>query len=182
MDTENIFRKTKTNWKSVWKFMKYILVIIILPQIVVPILKHIGVDVFIGKINLLKLCFDPEFSLSSLLEIVALAFVGIEIRSTRKNIFIQNNLDTAKLLSSLIDDITYRLDDHQVMMLRNKADETVRQKANKIITLLDSNKPDEKKLIDCLSKYEKEPVFISKWIKDIRQYGKEVIANYKKEE
>jgi hypothetical protein len=185
MKIKNLFRAI--TWKSIRKWILYILISILVLFLLFNILEYTGVCInkipVINKILFLKrLKFDPAFSISSILEIVALCFVGWEIRSTRKNLFIDNDLKTADRLSSLIADITSRLGDRRVKIKKNEIrDEECRQKINNVLTLLSESKQDEKNLITCLNRYmEEESIYIPDWINQIRKYGDKVITNYKK--
>jgi hypothetical protein len=164
----------KNRWqkiKSIFirKYVKYTTVTIAIVILILLIIKK-------------GLKFDPNFSISSFLEIMALVFMAWEIRSTRKNLFIKNDLKAADFLSSLIAQITHSLGDPNLHVMNgNINDEKCRKLFNDILMHLNEEKRDEKELIDCLNRYKTEQIIIiPDWIEDIIKYGNKIITNYKK--
>jgi hypothetical protein len=183
--------KIKKAWEFIWKY-KWIIIIVIIfvPSILFTVLKHIVFEYsgfcldtipWINKIDLLRMKFDNGFPFSSILEIIALVFVGREIKSVRQNLIIKNNFKTADSLSSFIGDTIYRLSNENVLVNKGKiSDETCRQNISKILMLLSETKPDEQNLINCLNRYKTEDIHsIPEWITEIGNYGRKVIINYK---
>jgi hypothetical protein len=177
--------------KIVLKYIRYIIIgcIILISSLIIlsfiPEFYKVCLDYIPGikDISFLKesTSFKADFSISSILEIAALAFVAWQISSARKNLFIENDLKTGGLLSLYLPEIIFRLENPNISVSGNISDEECRKFMHKAAMLLNKEKPEEKELIDCLNRYKTDNLInIPKWIEDINTCGKKVIDKYKK--
>jgi hypothetical protein len=124
--------------------------------------------------------FNPDFSILAILEFVAICFIAIEIRSSRKNIYIKYNIKRANLIETLITQIVYLLGKIRIEIgPRNGiGDKKCEDAIIKLLGKLNRKKEDEKNLFDCLTKYEKEDIErIDDWIKEIEDNRDKVVTN-----
>jgi hypothetical protein len=194
MNMRNIYRRIIVILKFIWKCILYILSIssiAIFILLSLPLLfsffEYIGISfneiLCIDKIPFRKrLTFSSEFSITSIVEIIALCAVAWQIKATRRNLFIDNDLKIANSLSVYISEIISSLENTDVLIEKGKiSDTTCRKLIIEVLVQLDEKKQDEKKLIDCLNRYKTEDIlYIYNWTEDIKTYGNIVITNHKK--